>query len=175
MGIDSYIGRGTKVKYWNNVPQSESVVRIGNYCSIAGEVYFFVDGNHSYHHASTFPFYEIKKIETGEKNGWGKGAPKIGHDVWIGEKSMIMSGVTIGTGAVVGAGSVVTKDVPPYAVVAGNPAVVKKYRFDKETIQKLLQSEWWNLPRETVYTELVPVQEDVHAWIDACMTYREKH
>lgn len=75
-----------------------------------------------------------------------KGAIEIGHDVWIGTNAIILSGVTIGTGAIVGAGSLVAKDVPPYAIVAGNPAKVLRFRFSDELIAKLLQSQWWCLP-----------------------------
>ncbi len=73
-----------------------------------------------------------------------KGDIIIENDVWIGAKATVMSGVTIHNGAVVAAGSVVTKDVPPYAIVAGNPAKVVKYRFTEEQIKKLLQISWWN-------------------------------
>ena len=68
----------------------------------------------------------------------------IGHDVWIGEKAIIKQGVRIGTGSVIGMGSVVTKDVKPYSIVAGNPAKLIRDRFDAFTIQELLRSEWWN-------------------------------
>lgn len=165
LGTDSYLGPNTHVQYYHHVPLEQSVVKIGNYCSIASNVVFFADGNHRYDQASTFPFWELKQIQTGVRNGWGKGAPKIGHDVWIGHGCLIMSGVTIGNGAVVGAGSVVTKDVPPYAIVVGNPAIVKKYRFDEETIRQLQESEWWNLAPQYVYDRLVPVQGDIREWI----------
>lgn len=69
----------------------------------------------------------------------------IGHDVWIGMDVLILEGVTIGTGAVIGAQSLITKDVPPYAIVMGSPAQVKRYRFDQPTIDSLLASQWWNL------------------------------
>ena len=75
---------------------------------------------------------------------------EIGNDVWIGEAVFINDGITIGTGAVVGAHSVVTKDVPPYAIVAGAPARVLRYRFDDSTIQKLLDSKWWEWDDETL-------------------------
>lgn len=71
-------------------------------------------------------------------------AVKIGHDVWIGRSAIVLAGVTVGDGAVVGAGSVVTKDVPPYAIVAGNPARLIRYRFDESVIRKLEEIKWWN-------------------------------
>ena len=72
----------------------------------------------------------------------------IGNDVWIGKRAIIKAGVKIGDGAVVGAGAVVTKDVPPYAIVAGVPAKIIKYRFDEDTIAQLLKTKWWNLSDE---------------------------
>lgn len=72
----------------------------------------------------------------------------IGNDVWIGLSAIIHSGITIGNGAIIGAGSVVTKDVPPYAIVGGTPAKIIRYRFDDSTIQELLNIEWWNIDKE---------------------------
>lgn len=69
----------------------------------------------------------------------------IGNDVWIGAHAQIKSGITIGTGSIVAAGAVVTKDVPPYAIVGGVPAKIIRYRFPEETVEKLLKSEWWKL------------------------------
>jgi tetrahydrodipicolinate N-succinyltransferase len=83
---------------------------------------------------------------------------QIGNDVWLGNNVMIRAGVTIGTGAVVGMGSIVTKDVPPYAIVAGNPAKIIRYRFDEETIEKLLASKWWE-KNGTVIAQLAPFFE----------------
>lgn len=74
----------------------------------------------------------------------------IGNDVWIGRNAIILPGVNVSDGAVVGAGSVVTKDVPPYAVVAGNPARVLKYRFDEDIIKSLLRIKWWNLSDDEI-------------------------
>ncbi len=92
----------------------------------------------------------------------------IGNDVWIGAKSMIMDGVTIGDGVIVAAGSVVTRDVPPFAVVGGAPAKVIKYRFPQEVIDRLEEIQWWNLPDEKI-TEVVdlfhiknPTLEDIN-------------
>lgn len=74
----------------------------------------------------------------------------IGNDVWLGANAMILKGITVGDGAVVGAGAVVTKDVPPYAIVAGNPASIIRMRFKAETIAELLALQWWNLPLDVL-------------------------
>lgn len=74
----------------------------------------------------------------------------IGNDVWIGAKSIVMDGISIGDGAIIAAGSVVTKDVPPYAVVGGAPAKIIKYRFSQEVIDRLEEIQWWNLPDEEI-------------------------
>jgi len=71
---------------------------------------------------------------------------RIGHDVWVGRSAIILSGVTIGNGAVIGAGSVVTKDVAPYSIVAGNPAKLIRYRFDQDAVAKLVHTQWWDWP-----------------------------
>jgi acetyltransferase-like isoleucine patch superfamily enzyme len=78
------------------------------------------------------------------------GITNIGNDVWIGDKVIVIGGITIGDGAVVGAGAVVTHDVPPYAIVAGVPAKVIKYRFDDEKIRKLLDLKWWDWSEEEI-------------------------
>lgn len=132
------VGKGTYGEL--NVLQFETTcckLIIGNYCSIAPEVIFMTDGEHSYKNISTYPFatrYFNKSIDT-----LSKGDIIIGDDVWIGYGAIIMSGVNIGQGAVIAAGAVVTKDVPPYAIVGGVPANVIKYRFDKNIIDELLR------------------------------------
>ncbi len=108
---------------------------IGNYCSIAEGVLFLTGGNHHLDRLSTYPFSHFYHI--GEKNtAPTKGPIVVQDDVWIGQNALVLSGVTIGQGAVIGAGSVVAKDVPPYAIYVGNKVV--KYRFDENTISKLL-------------------------------------
>ncbi|MGN0192690.1 MAG: CatB-related O-acetyltransferase [Candidatus Gastranaerophilaceae bacterium] len=87
----------------------------------------------------------------------------IGNDVWIGTKAIVKAGVKIGDGAIVGAGAIVTKDVPPYAIVAGVPAKIIKYRFDEETIKRLLALKWWDMPHETFKN--LPYK-DVYASLD---------
>lgn len=75
----------------------------------------------------------------------------IGHDVWIGRSAIVLPGVEVGNGAVIGAGAVVTKSVPPYGIVAGNPARLIRYRFDEDTMSRLAAIQWWNLPDEELH------------------------
>lgn len=124
---------------------------IGKYCSIARGVNIILGGEHNTKWATTYPFntiFESKKHIKGHPVS--KGPIIIGNDVWIGTEALILSGVKIGDGAVIAARSLVTKNVPPYSIVAGNPAKIIKYRFNEETIEKLLQLKWWNWPNEKV-------------------------
>ncbi|MEY8198843.1 MAG: CatB-related O-acetyltransferase [Colwellia sp.] len=131
-------------------------VSIGRYCSIAPNV-MIGGGQHPLDWLSSHPFvYDGSKIfrkfeeynSISQKNRVNSGRAKvrvlIGHDVWIGEGVTIKQGVEIGSGAVIGTRSVVTKNIPPYAVVAGVPAKIIKYRFDDKVIKKMLEVNWWN-------------------------------
>lgn len=113
---------------------------IGSYCSIAGEVEFLLGGEHSYKGLSTYPFKEY--ICGLNEDTLTKGPIIVEDDVWIGQRCLILSGVKIGQGAVVAAGAVVTKNVPAYAIVAGNPAKVIKYRFPDEIRNKMNKVEF---------------------------------
>ena len=119
-------------------------LQVGSFTSIASGVKIFLGGEHRIDWVTTFPFNvlwkEGRNISGHPKT---KGDVLIGNDVWIATEAIIMSGVTIGDGAVIGARAVVTKDVPPYTVVAGNPARVVRKRFDDKTIQRLLDVKWW--------------------------------
>ena len=106
---------------------------IGNYCSIAGDVTFHLSPNHHLERISTFPF------GGDAENSLSKGDIVVDDDVWIGHHATILTGVHIGQGAVVAAGAVVSKDVPPYAIVGGVPAKIIKYRFSEDMIKKLLE------------------------------------
>lgn len=126
---------------------------IGRYCSIAPGVEVS-DQEHPLDRVSThsFTFKPHAKQLAKENNkdisihrfNTLKNAPKIGHDVWIGKDALIKRGVRIGNGVVVAQRSIVTKDVPDYAIVAGSPARIIRYRFDENTINKLNESQWWN-------------------------------
>jgi acetyltransferase-like isoleucine patch superfamily enzyme len=114
-------------------------LRIGSYCSISPGVRFLLGGEHQINSVSTYPF-KVKCFGY-EREAGSKGDIVVSDDVWIGTNAIICSGVNIGQGAIVAAGAVVTKDVEPYAIVAGNPAKVIKYRFDEEIREKLLKTD----------------------------------
>jgi acetyltransferase-like isoleucine patch superfamily enzyme len=128
--------------------RGKNKINIGKYCSIAANCTIFLGGDHRTDWITTYPFGHIHRKVFTNFNGEGhpstKGDVNIGNDVWIGSSVTIMSGVTIGDGAVVAANSHIVKDVPPYAIVGGNPGRVLKYRFDEHQIEQLLQIQWWN-------------------------------
>ena len=126
------------IRHWD----FKTRLRVGKYCSISESATFLLGGEHKVEAISTYPFYSMKdygrKTETSEyKSTMSKGDIDIGNDVWIGDSVIVLSGVRIGNGAIVAAGSVVTKEVPSYSVVGGVPARLLKFRFDRETINKL--------------------------------------
>ena len=138
----------------------ENKLIIKNYVSIAQHVSFILNADHYTNHISTYPF-KVKMLQTQTSESFGKGDIIIDDDVWIGYGATIMSGVHISQGAVIAAGAVVTKDVPPYAIVGGVPAKVIKYRFDPEMIEELLKVDYSKLTKEDIekhiddlYTEL---------------------
>jgi len=127
-------------------------ITVGKYCSIAVDC--VVDGgfSHNVKFVSTYPF-SINVSGCGHLTGhpvW-KGDVNIGNDVWIGESCLIMSGVNIGDGAVIGARSIVTRDVPPYSIVAGSPAKVIRKRFTESQIETLLNIKWWDWEDSRVF------------------------
>ncbi|WP_092046222.1 CatB-related O-acetyltransferase [Methylobacterium pseudosasicola] len=154
--IGSYSYGRPKVRF----PESGRRLTIGRYCSIADKVEILLGGDHRLDWASTYPFAAMRGLFPGvgapEDYHASRGDVVIGHDVWLGSGCMILSGVTIGHGAVVAARAVVTRDVPAYAVVAGNPARVVRCRFDEATVAALVETAWWDLPHDAV-TRLVPL------------------
>lgn len=145
-------------------PESGKKLTIGRYCSIADKVEILLGGNHRTDWATTYPFSALKGLwpsaPATEDYHTSRGDVVIGHDVWLGSGVTILSGITVGHGAVVAAQAVVTKDVPPYAIVGGNPAKVIRYRFDEATIAALLEIRWWDLPQEKVATLIPLLQSD---------------
>jgi len=144
IGRNSYVGSGTDL----------TNCKIGRFCSIATDIRVVSDAHPSSVFVSSCPsFFSIRGqngqtfVKTNkfqEKLSVDGYDIVIGNDVWIGTRAMIKGGVTIGDGAIVAMGAVVTKDVPPYAIVGGVPARIIKYRFTEEQIAKLLQIQWWN-------------------------------
>lgn len=123
--------------------QNGEGLSIGSFCSIAREVVFLLGGEHNYRLLTTYPFHN--KFE-GKTEAITKGTIIVEDDVWIGYRSTILSGVHIGQGAVIAAGSIIAKDVPPYAISNGREII--KYRFDTQTIQKLLCFDFSSLQKE---------------------------
>lgn len=129
-------------------------LKIGDFCSIASDVHIFLGGNHRTDWVTTFPFGHVYQDDFGAIKPAGhpqsNGDVIIGNDVWLGARSTIMSGITIGDGAVIAANSHVTKDVPAYSIAGGNPARIIRKRFDDEIIALLLKLSWWDLPLEQI-------------------------
>lgn len=154
VGEHTYVGRNAGLA-------SPDKMKIGDYCAIANDT-MFNPSCHPTNWLSVHPFQYWGKCDprlygniTNKNSIPFDEVPKsieIGNDVWIGERAVVMGGVKIGDGAVVALGAVVTKDVPPYAIVGGVPAKVIKYRFPQEIIDELLEIKWWNLPFEFIKT-----------------------
>lgn len=144
-------------------------VLIGRYCSLGHRLIFEMGLNHNYQEVTTYPFRDLQiSDDTGNVNHYFEANHYqviIGNDVWIGCDVTIMGGVRIGNGAVIGAGAVVAKDVPPYAIVVGNPAKVIKYRFSEKVIKKLQTIKWWNWPAEKIQ-ENQDLMKEVNVFTD---------
>lgn len=152
----------------NNVlyhyPINHEQLIIGKFCSIAcGVKFLFTSANHTLRSLSTYPFpiffeewnLDVKNITDAWDN---KGDIIIGNDVWIGYEAIILSGVTIGDGAIIGSRAVVTKDIPPYTIVGGIPAKPIRKRFDDLTITRLLSLKWWNWSEEKIKENIEIIQ-----------------
>lgn len=145
------IGLGTygmpRVHDWSE----GTTLRIGSYCSIADNVQIFLGGQHRIDWVSSYPFPAyLPEAEHIKDFGGSRGDVEIGSDVWLCANCVILSGVTVGHGAVVASGAVVSRDVPPFAVMAGNPAQQVRWRFDETTRNALLQSAWWDWPEAEI-------------------------
>ena len=153
LGRYSYVGKRTSLIY----------TEVGAFCSIATDACVGM-GEHSISKLSSSPLFTERVNGTGtswtDKVVFPYSLVTVGNDVWIGERALVMGGVTIGDGAVIAAGAVVTKDVPPYAVVGGVPAKVIKYRFSPEVIEALEKLQWWLLPENVLKERIDVFQSD---------------
>lgn len=136
-------------------------LKIGKFCSIAENVKILLDGNHRIDWVSTYPFGDIfKDIPLNPGHPAGKGDMEIGNDVWLGIDVLILPGVKIGDGAVIAAGSVVTKNVREFEIVGGNPAKHIKFRFNDEQINELKKISWWNWDFDKIKKEVQLLQSE---------------
>ena len=173
------LGRGSYTSTFSLPLQFGGAMHVlgGRFCSLAGDIYFSMNGNHPMKSVTTSPL----DVGVVVRDIFGKVRPDLrpvpnvrkqhlqiifGHDVWIAQNAMIMGGVKIGNGAIIGANAVVAKDIPPYAIAVGNPARVIKYRFDEETIRKFLAVKWWNWSLEKIADNL-PLINDVKKFLEA--------
>ncbi len=167
------IGRGT---YWNHerfvvdLFHHANKLNIGRYCSISSDVKFVVGGQHVMTHVSTWPFdHFLNGTPLGGRSDKPAQTTQIGSDVWIGTGAHIGGGITVGHGAVIGGGAVVMKDVPPYAIVIGNPLRILRYRFDAPIIASLLQIAWWEWSPELIASRVesfyLPIEEFVAMYL----------
>jgi acetyltransferase-like isoleucine patch superfamily enzyme len=172
---------------------TDSFLKVGNFTMFADGSTIILGGHHPYKNCSNFTWpsifgkllndpktaknpYRFKSLFPNEKphlNGAiSKGGITIGSDVWIASEAKILSGVSIGDGAVIGASALVTKDIPPYAIAAGVPAKVIKYRFDPETIAKFQKIKWWYWKPEQIFDAIPLLQEEN---VDALVSYWEEN
>lgn len=163
LGRYSYVASGTRLEN----------AEIGGFCSIGPGVLNHLGNHPTRRFVSTSPvFYSPDSpipsfVEEETFKGYG-GTVVIGHDVWIGAEAILMDGVKVGNGAVIAARAVVTRDVPPYAIVGGLPARIIRFRFDDPTIQRLETFQWWNRPIDWI-RENVSLFQD----IDQFLSYTE--
>lgn len=151
--LDRYSGI-TGMTIWSRLGEEVGVAGgcysayVGAFCPISNQIMFLIDMNHDY--ASVSMSGQVPALIPGSSRKRRRGSIIIQNDVWIGYGVTILSGVTVHNGAVIAANSTVTKDVPPYAIVAGSPARVVKYRFDSETIERLQRIQWWYWDEKTI-------------------------
>jgi chloramphenicol O-acetyltransferase type B len=125
-------------------------IDVGAFCCVAPEARIFGGGEHALDLPSSFPFRTIFRPELGNSDAFAKAPTVIGNDVWLGYRSIVLGGVSIGDGAVVGAGALVTHNVDPYTIVAGNPARPVGRRFGEEIVERLLALRWWDWSEQRI-------------------------
>lgn len=162
------IGRGSYGDLNVLTYPGDAELRVGAWCSVAAGVKVMLGGEHRLDLPTTYPFNVMMPEFSNIPGRPSKGDVVIGSDVWIGREAMILSGVTIGDGAVIGARALVARDVPPYAIVGGNPAKLIRMRYDEATIERLLRIRWWDWPEERVKAAVpLLMSTDVHRFIEA--------
>jgi acetyltransferase-like isoleucine patch superfamily enzyme len=124
---------------------------VGKFTMFATGVIILAGGEHNLERVTCYTLKNLFHIsDDSDIDSASKGPVIIGNDVWVGANAIILSGVKIGDGAIIGAGSVVTKDIPPYAIVGGNPSQIIRYRFSEDRIAKLLKIAWWNWSEDKI-------------------------
>lgn len=166
----TYFDRNVNIVSWSN----DFHIHLGKYNSIGRDCNFFLHGNHRTDWITTSSQLwgpvndEIANMDMDMGHPTCKGDIIVENDVWIGAKSTIMSGVKIHNGSVVGSGSVVSKDVPPYGIVVGNPAQIIKFRFNRDQIQSLLQIKWWDWEESKIKDEGLRLwSSDINSFIES--------
>jgi acetyltransferase-like isoleucine patch superfamily enzyme len=165
----SYFDRNVNIISWSN----DYHIHVGKYNSIGRDCNFFLHANHRPDWITTSSQLwgpvsdDIANLHMSMGHPSCKGDITIENDVWIGAKSTIMSGVKIGNGAVIAAGATVTKDVPPYAIVVGNPGKIIKYRFTENQIKDLLDIAWWDWSESKIREEAMLLwSQDINHFIE---------
>ena len=146
--------------------QAKDKIAIGKFCSLAKNITIFGGGEHFTKRATAYPFVLMFAEDRLESlvDGRNKGTTVVGNDVWIGFGATVMSGVTIGHGAIIGANAVVANDIPDYAIAVGNPAKVIRYRFSLQTIERLIKISWWNWKLAKILNNLDLLYQNPDTW-----------
>ena len=167
----TYFDRNVNIISWSD----QYHIHLGKYNSIGRDCNFFLHANHRADWITTSSQLwglvtpEVADLHISMGHPTCKGDITVQNDIWIGAKSSVMSGVTIHNGAIIAAGSTVTKNVPPYAIVAGNPGKIVKFRFAEDQIQDLLEIAWWN------WEEVRIKEEAMTLWSDNIEDFIKKH
>lgn len=181
--IHTLFDHGKNIKYYSEeleyTHRFAHNIQVGKYCGLAHDIDFVLAMNHNFNNffqnSVLSPDSKVKKKESRTRR---KGQILIQNDVWVGLGVTIMSGVKIGNGAIIGAKSVVTKDVEPYSIVAGNPAKHIRYRFDKEIIDKLQMIQWWYWDYDKIEDSIENFNNEIEKFIDyyydEAVEYRNK-
>jgi virginiamycin A acetyltransferase len=173
IGQWSYISSAILTHYFEPL----KTIKIGNYCSIAENVTFISPTNHHWDWISTYPieiFNSFDRSNNYHKNQ--KDEINIGNNVWIGTGVTIMPGVNIADGSVIGANSTLTKNTQPFGIYAGNPASLIKFRFDTETIDRLIKIKWWNFNDQFIKDNLEIVfnkpTPEILKYLEICQKFK---